>query len=190
MRYQSYHVIGLQRTGTNWLNELIKVNFHVEPALDTFWKHLTPMGTKHRVQHTDYFKHWGCTKQELYLKDHIFYIATSKEWDLFVESINRNAEDIGKTHNGIKTKDTEGTKVVYESWCNWRNQQIGKDNFYWCDYLDWLHNWEEHLIIIQYQTGWKRRNNHFVPVEYSVPRNEHFDINNYIMESKKYGTTN
>jgi len=187
--YKSYHVIGLQRTGTNWLNELIKLNFYVEPALDTFWKHLTPMGTKHRAQHRGYFDPWGCTKQDLYLKDHIFYIATSKEWDLFVESINRNAEDFGKTHNRVTRAKPDATRLVYDAWCNWRNHQIGKDNFYWCDYLHWLNNWEEELKIIQYQTGWKRRNNHFFFFFYKVPRNKNFDINNYIMESKYHGKT-
>jgi hypothetical protein len=188
--YKSYHVIGFQRTGTNWLNELIKLNFHIEPATDTFWKHLTPAGTKRQAQNRGYFDPWGCTVQDLYLKDHTFYIATSKEWPLLLKSINRNAEDIGKTHAWItRRKDTENTKRVYDAWCNWRNQQIGKDNFYWCDYLDWLNNWQDHLKTIQYQTGWKRKYNHFLPVQHSVPRNENFDINNYIMESEDHGQT-
>lgn len=189
--YRSYHVIGLQRSGTNWLNELIKINFYVEPATDTFWKHLTPAGTKRTAQYKGYFDPWGCTVQDLYLKDHIFYIATSKEWDLWQVSINRNGEDINKTHSWITRKgDTAGTKRVYDIWCHWRNKQIDKDNFYWCDYLDWLHNWEEHLKNIQDQTGWKRRNNHFVPVEYAVPRNKKFNINNYIMKENSNGEDN
>jgi hypothetical protein len=179
--YKKYHVIGLQRTGTNWLNKLIQHNFEVEPALDTFWKHLTPAGTKWQHQHR--LDPWGCTVQELYLKDDIYYIATSKNWELFCDSIRRNAEDFPKTHNLVRRKDIKGTRQVYDMWMTWAAQKIGEPNFYWHDYLDWLQNWEVYFEYLEKKNNWKRKHKKFENVTH-VPRSPNFDINNYIMKDQ------
>lgn len=187
--YKKFHVIGLQRTGTNWLNQLILNNFHVEQATptDTFWKHLTPAGTKWIFQRN--LRPWPCTKDDLHIKDDIFYIATSKEWDIFQESINRNAEDLPQSHNKIGTNDPRGTLRVYNMWFEWAKDQEEKPNFFWKDYMDWLHNWEYHFARIEKITGWKRKNKPFLNVDY-VPQSEDFDISNYIMKDSVDGKSN
>lgn len=185
--YKKFHVIGLQRTGTNWLNQLILHNFDVEPALDTFWKHLTPAGTKWQYQHK--IDPWGSVESELYLKDDIFYIATSKEWDLFCASINRNAEDFPRSHKYVKRNDPKGTRKVYDMWFEWAEDQKEKPNFFWRDYMDWLHNWEAYFEYLEKRTGWKRKNKQFFNVT-NVPQSKKFDINNYIMKDSVYGKNN
>lgn len=189
MRYEYYQVIGLQRTGTNWLNELIKLNFDVQPVDRGFWKHLTPLGTKHHASRR--FKHWKHQAEELVLTKSVFYIATSKEWGMFVESLNRNAEDFGKTHNGVRPNhDVEGTKKVYEAWHNWKAKQMHKPNFYYHDYMDWLRYTENYLEDIHMRTNWTRRHRTWQPVRKAVYGSKDFDINNYIMKENTNGEDN
>lgn len=178
--FEEYHVIGLQRTGTNWINELIKLNFEVSPTNYSFWKHLTPIGTRPINGH---YLHWKISTKDLILKDNVFYIATSKEFNLWQKSLRRNAEDFSITHKGVVEYNQKSTKIIYDSWHSWKNEQIVKPNFFYKDYMDWLENWELHLNEIHIKTGWKKRHEKFVNTKNPVPRSPQFNIDNYIMRN-------
>ena len=179
--YSNYKVIGLQRTGTNWLNELIKHNFKIdqEDEKTTFWKHLTPIGTKELAKSRS--KNgllMGTVKiEDLYLNNTTLYIATSKEYNLWMQSLKRNAEDFYLTHNDSSIK-------VYNSWHEWKNSQQNKENFIYYDYIDWLDNWKDYLEEIHIKTRWVKKYGTFKNVETLIPRNKNFNISNYVKRGK------
>lgn len=177
--YKKYHVIGLQRTGTNWLNELIQYNFYVEPTQADFWKHLTTLGVKSR---RNYWRQWNVMEKDLFLKDDTFYIATSKDWELWCESLRKNAEDFSKSHRGVIYKNPNGTRDVYNAWHDWKNKQLSCDNFVYHNYLDWFKNWQTYLEDIHKATGWKKKHSFYKDVPYDIPRSKNFDRMKYIME--------
>lgn len=180
--YNNYKVIGLQRTGTNWLNELIKHNFKIEPEVEktTFWKHLTPIGTKElaKARSKNGFLMGMVNVEDLYLNDTTLYIATSKEYNIWVQSLKRNAEDFYLTHS-----DPSTTKV-YNSWHEWKNSQQNKQNFIYHDYIDWLNNWKDYLEEIHIKTKWMKKHDTFRNTETPIPRNKNFNISNYAMRGK------
>ncbi len=174
MLYNKFKVVGLQRTGTNWLNELIKENFVVEPDVGTFWKHMTPLGVNQMTFKK--FQH-GRTISNMDLKnfildDNTFYIATSKDYNIWLESLERNPEDFYITHS------TKSTKDVYNAWYNWKKHQLYKKNFIYHNYVQWLNNWEDYLEDIHNITKWKKKHRYYVNVN-NVPRSSNFNLNNY-----------
>ena len=178
--FKQYQVIGLQRTGTNWINELIKLNFKVKPIHNSFWKHLTPLGIKYRRGH---FLHWKTSVDDLVLKDDVFYIATSKEFNLWKQSLKRNAEDFTITHKGVIRNNPQSTQRIYDAWHNWKNEQIENPNFFYKDYMDWLHNWESYLNEIHIKTGWEKTHNQFINITKPAFRSPDFKIENYIIRN-------
>lgn len=169
--YTSYQVIGLQRSGTNWVNQLIKANFKVKEKR-SFWKHLTTLGVKgHRKER---YSKYGLRLEP---ENSTYFIVLSKDFVTWSESIERNSEDFFNSHD-FRTE--EPLKEVYDAWFKWINLQSDKDNFYHIDYLDWLENWEQKLSEIQSITGWKKRglSRKFVNVK-KVPRSPKFEVQNY-----------
>jgi len=157
-------VIGLQRTGTNWINELIKKNFVVQPE-KSFWKHLTPLGVKNKASIKNF-------STNLTLNEQTLYIATSKDFDTWSKSLDRKIVDFNKTHK------TSNRKEVYQAWMEWKKSVIDKPNFYYHDYMHWLYNWQDILQEIYLITGWKKTFKFFRNVN-NVPVNKNFNKDNY-----------
>ena len=170
MSYQYFNTIGLQRSGTNWLAELILNNFDVERK-KTFWKHLTPLGCKITKKTKSNYFH----KDSLILRNDVFFIATFKEFNSWSQSLDRSIVDFNRTHNTISTNPR---REVFDSWINWSAQQKHLKNFYCKNYLDWLDNWQNHLDEIKKITGWKMKHSQWKDVG-NVPRSPNFDIKNY-----------
>jgi hypothetical protein len=157
MTYNKFKSIGLQRTGTNWLNQLVFDNFEVGRA-GGFWKHLTPLGVvkENPYMHEQYYA------DNLTINDDCFYIVTYKDFDTWVESLKRKPADFYKTHN---TKTDLPEQEVYNIWIEWANSHSNKENFYCKNYIDWLQNWKDYLIEIQQITGWQRKSSNWVEPE-------------------------
>jgi len=181
MKYEYYKVIGLQRSGTNWINELIKHNFYVEPIPKyPMYKHLTPLGVQ-----PGKLKELlpGATDlKNLELRDDMFFIGTQKPFELWKKSIKRKSVDFYRSHNYDKNPFTE----VWNSWDVWKNTKVHKKNFYFQPYLKWLDNWPEYLEDIQTITGWQRKHAEFQNVRaHDVPLSgRHFRIERYKKGSK------
>lgn len=169
--YDSYQVIGLQRTGTNWINELIKLNFKA-PERKVFWKHLTFLGIKE--ERIPRYAKYGLN---LKTREKTFFIVTSKPFELWQKSIERNPEDFFNSHD-FQSEDP--INEVYMLWSEWQRKHLNEHNFYYKDYLEWFDHWELLLAEIQDITGWEKRykNKGFVNVE-KVPRSPNFQIENY-----------
>lgn len=177
MIYKNYQVIGLQRTGTNWLNDLVKHNFEVEPVSKGFWKHLTPLGGRPRTKR---YLHWKHKAEDLILEDNVFYVATSKDWDTWLDSLNRNAQDFSITHAGVFRNNIPSTKKVYEAWHDWRIQNQDMPNFFYRDYLDWLNNWKEYFDKIHVITKWKKKHKTFEDITWKVENSRNYDPERYV----------
>lgn len=167
-RYENYQSIGMHRSGTNWLNKLISINFEVEKVdvSESFWKHLTPLGVKEKPFHWDQRKQ-HVNVESLILKDSIFYIASYKDYDTWIESIKNKSFDF-HIHD---TKTNFPEKEVYDSWLNWAKSQLHKENFYMKKYTDWLKNWKSYLSEIKQITNWQIRQPEWVETEH-VPLSE------------------
>jgi hypothetical protein len=157
--YNNYHVIGLQRTGTNWINDLIHHNFEVEPVQTGFWKHLTPLGATPRRK-PEYLK-WKWKSEDLVLNSNTLYIATSKRKSVWEKSLKKNSEDFSFTHR--KSSDE-----VYEAWHKWKDSQKHKENFLFYYYDEWYNNWETYLEEIYLITKWKKKHNNFKDITWKV----------------------
>lgn len=164
MKYSKFKVLGLQRTGTNWINELIKNNFSVEEE-QGFWKHLTPLGVKKNAP----LRHF---KSYFDIKDDTFYILVSKPKKMWKISIERNCVDFYKTHK------VSNLDEVYNSWISWKNDVVINKNFYYNDYNFWLDNWEDYLKEISNLTGWQFKNYNVLNTT-KVPMSPNFNISNY-----------
>lgn len=170
--YRGFKVVGLQRTGTNWISELIKKNFVIEEYDYGFWKHLTPLGTKENAN----LAHYSGKIEDLVLDETIFYIATSKTYKLWLQSLARSRQDFDVTHS------TSNTELIYDSWFLWKDKVINKRNFYYHDYIEWLNKWEQKLEEIEQITGWQKRYNAFYNVTGIVNYSPNFNIENYADE--------
>ena len=160
MKYEHYHVIGLQRMGTNWLHALIKKNFKVTRN-QTFWKHLTPLGQN---EDEDYENIYGPEGSNLTLDNNTFYIATCKDYDTWVTSLKKRKVDFWRSHNFPNPEDKKYHEI-YNPWVAWKDSNTNKENFYYKDYTDWNKNWKTHLAEIQTITGWKTYFDDFVSVD-------------------------
>jgi hypothetical protein len=169
MNYKYFKVIGLQRTGTNWLREIITSNFNDLEVPETFWKHLTPLGVKEGKVTRRYDSYY----LDLKLRDDTFYIATMKDFDLWIKSLDRKPIDTYKTH--MYNNDI---KEVFDSWNNWRDTQLSMKNFYFKNYTDWLKNWKIYFEEIESITGWKRKHSEIIEPT-SVPRSTDFALERY-----------
>lgn len=167
--FVKFKIIGLQRTGTNWLNELIKENFIVEEDDGNFWKHLTPFGTKANAR----LLHYKGSPSDLILQSDTFYIATSKDYDLWLKSLTRNCEDFYVTHTSTNKK------FIYDSWHKWIKENSNKKNLFYRNYMNWLTDWETSFEEIEQITGWERRHDAFKNVS-KVPQSPNFKLENYI----------
>jgi len=176
--YVSYQVLGLQRTGTNWLKELIQHNFYIKPVNEGFWKHLTPLGGKE--SYSKRFNQWKYKPQDLILENNILYIATSKELNLWLNSLRKNAEDFYLAQNETLRNNTDSAVKVYNAWHNWKKQQLSKTNFIYHDYIDWMNKWETYLLDIENKTGWKRKHKTFKDITWNVYGSKDFDKSKYI----------
>lgn len=170
--YKGFYVIGIQRSGTTWLTDLISNNFDTQ-YIQSFWKHRTPLG----VQDSLYCKK-KVYENDLILDNNVFYIAVQKDYNTWLESIKRKKVDFRHTH--ITTQKDKFLEV-YNSWDNWKNDQLQQENFYFKTYLDWLKDWETYLQEIEQLTGWKRKNATFKNVS-NVSQSEDFDITRYIKD--------
>jgi hypothetical protein len=177
MKYNQFKAIGLQRTGTNWLNQLVFDNFEVDRA-SHFWKHLTPLGVK---QDDPIYNHAQYDSKHLTIHDDCLYIVTYKDFDVWRESIKRKPVDFHKTHN---TKTESPLEEVYNVWMDWANSQSHKENFYMKNYVDWLQNWKTYLLEVQEIAGWERKSDNWLEpkiVHVSGPASR-FDKSRYIKE--------
>lgn len=177
--YNLYAVIGLQRTGTNWINELVRHNLDIKSdnkhGSRYCWKHWTPLG----LRETCHYKKYA---NPIFLHmDNCFYIATSKPFDMWVKSLERwTKSDFNYSHQiptGCVTPDQQ-YKAVYEAWHEWKDLQKGRPNFYFKTYLDWLDNWKEYLDEISHIGQFKKRVSSFQNVK-RVPMNSEFNIRRY-----------
>ena len=173
MKYNNYFVVGLQRTGTNWLNHLIRDNFKIEAIPRDFknpkyfWKHRTELPIQPKSQ--------AC-KKPFVLSPDVFYIATSKDFPLWKISIDRKCVDVYRTH---KTTNPKDLREIHDSWQVIKNKHLHEENFYYHNYIDWLNNWEKYLAEIAEITKWERKHSNFVNVTKNIEVNRNFDINNY-----------
>ena len=156
--YENYHVIGLQRTGTNWLHALIKENFNVKRR-QNFWKHLTPLGQK-----SDYNNLHGPEHSNLILHEKIFYIVTDKNLEQWKKSISKRKVDFFVSHN-FPDEENKNVEDIFYAWQKWKIENIDKNNFYYKNYNDWNNNWKEYLNEIKEITNWKTNHKNFVAVE-------------------------
>lgn len=183
--YDYAFCMGLQRTGTNWISTLIHENFETIVASNIFWKHLTPFGVKqpyHGFLHPlppnsppekKFFMYDTIT-----LPRNVFFLLTSKDFDLWVESIDRKAADVYMTHNGIHGRND--LDKLHKVWFQMKDEILTRfpDNAYYQRYEDWYTNWETYLAEIEQMTGWKRKHDTFVnPKE--VHMSPDFNPDNY-----------
>jgi hypothetical protein len=157
--FENYHVIGLQRTGTNWLHALIKENFAVKRK-QTFWKHLTPLGQAEEDK--DYGNLYGPAGSDLFLDPKVFYVVTDKEFGKWIESLKKRRVDFWVSHNFYKEEKTY--EEVYDSWQDWKEKNLEQKNFFYKPYEEWNKNWKMYLNEIQKITKWKRKHSEFVGV--------------------------
>ena len=183
-KYIAAKVMGLQRTGTNWISSLIKLNFNVPELERLFWKHKTiPYPTKYpyfNLLHgldikkddiSPVFKY----SQVAHAAD-VFYILVSKDYDLWMESIDRNAVDVYMTHQGINGR--HDLKKLHDAWMATKDALSEKDNVYYRRYEDWYVNWKEYLEEIEQLTGWERKHDEFLDTK-DVSMSPNFDRDNY-----------
>jgi hypothetical protein len=156
VKYKHYHVIGLQRTGTNWLHATVKENFVVERK-QTFWKHLTPKG-----QNPNYHNVHGPAGSLLCLDPDVFYIATCKDFDTWCQSINKRRVDFWVSH--IFPNEEKHFEDIYYPWIKWKNANLHKENFYYKDYKDWNSNWQQYFDEIKEITGWYKKHDNYITV--------------------------
>ena len=168
MNYKYFKVIGLQRSGTNWISEIITTNFSDVRPSNTFWKHLTPLGVKKSK-----LSRRADTVRTLEFRDDTFYIATMKDFELWKKSIDRKPIDFYTTHNY-----NENIKEVHDSWIHMRNDNLHKENFFYKNYLDWLKNWKSYCLEIEHMTGWKRKHKGFKEPT-TVSKSTDFNIEKY-----------
>lgn len=184
MNIENFHVVGLQRTGTNWIKTLILKNFYVCHN-DTFWKHLTNLNVKSSFlrlnKENGQLDLLNKNYWSLSVKNNVFYISTSKEYNLWLTSLKRNPMDFYISHD-TKTSNTE--LEVYNEWNKWKNIQINNKNFYHKDYVDWLNNWKIYFEEIEHLNKWKRKFSKFKNIEkneITYPMST-FDVKNYLYE--------
>jgi len=121
MNYKKFKVVGLQRSGTNWIAALISKNFVVQEDLTTtFWKHLTPMGVKNTQECSEPFYQL----ENFVIRPDTFYVATKKNFQLWTESIKRKPMDTHRTHIGSLDQ-------IHDSWCGWAKDQSSQENFFY-----------------------------------------------------------
>jgi hypothetical protein len=158
LKFEYYHVIGLQRTGTNWLHSLVKKNFKVKRK-QNFWKHLSPIG-----QNENYHNVHGPAGSDLTLDPNVFYIVTNKDFGKWIESIKKRRVDFWTSHN-FPDKENKTFEDVYYPWQEWKNSNLNKENFFYRDYEDWNSNWKKHFETIAKLTGWEKLQEDFVSEE-------------------------
>jgi hypothetical protein len=183
MRYEYFKVIGLQRSGTNWINQLILHNFYVNSIPKyPMYKHLTPLGIKRGA--LSEARQGATDLKNLKLRDDMFFIGTQKPFNVWRKSIGRNSRDFYSSHN-FKDRKT-AHREVWDSWDQWKNSKLHKQNFYFKPYLSWLDNWPVYLAEIEQLTGWKRKHNEFQNVRPAdVPKSgKNFRIERYKKGSK------
>lgn len=187
--YKKRHVLGLQRSGTNFLDALISENF--ECTVDKkprFWKHLTPYGVKEEFLQIiqDPQRDKIMMDPNLYNSNHltnlrndVFYVCISKDYNTWIQSIKRMSAEFYKSHNLQTVSNPE--RDIYNTWHEWLNACIDKrDNIYYNTYKNYLVNTENCLREIQQKTNWKLKNSTYVTsIDYTVAKNKHFDISNY-----------
>jgi hypothetical protein len=165
--YENYQSLGMERSGTNWLNQLILINFEVNSIKEnkSFWKHLTPLGVKENLFKNNNKSYINI--ESLILKDSTFYIGSYKEYDTWIKSIKNKSYHI-HVHN---TKTNFPEKEIYNSWLNWAKSQLHKENFYMKKYTDWLKNWKSYLSEIKQITNWQIKEPEWVETKH-VPLSE------------------
>ena len=191
--YHSFKVLGLQRSGTNWLKNLISHNFLINPYPDKiYWKHLTPLGVHNDCKRKNSYlcrnfnTLFNTQHLNLNLEDGtIFYIAVQKKIDLWCKSIHRKPVDFRYTHRCTDLSDqrrlgAKSLEEVWNSWDNWKNISLQKSNFFFKDYLCWLEDWQVLLAQIHELTGWDKRFEQWYNVK-NIRHSESFDLNNYIL---------
>lgn len=199
--FTNYHVVGLQRSGTNWIHRLMEHNFPDIPCYSNqaHWKHLTPLGINPdwvENRHGKEQKAFGYFPdafdlQNLELENQsILFIGTHKTLDVWKASIRRRKVDFIQTHNhpdkgAAKHLMEASLNCVWNSWESWRQDSMSKPNFYYRDYQDWFENWNIYLRDIQNITGWKPSTAKWENVDkHTVPFSKHFNPNFYVKGDK------
>jgi len=157
VKYKHYHVIGLQRTGTNWLHATVKENFEVTRK-QTFWKHLTPLG-----QNPNYHNIHGPLGSLLELDPDVFYIVTCKNFDAWCQSIKKRRVDFWISHN-FPNSEEKKIEDIYYAWVKWKNNNINKKNFFYKNYEDWNKNWKTYFSEIEKITGWQKKYDNYITI--------------------------
>jgi len=180
--YEHFIIVGLQRTGTNWIHSNLVQNFgnRYGNQKHDHWKHLTPLGGNR--------EHWPNRTEmlldRLKLRDNLFYVATQKPFDMWLKSLDRFSANYWETHgHGEASPRNGGGKraqiKVWNAWEEWKNQQLGKPNFYYHTYTDWLENWQTYFEEIKEITGWEQKTEEWENVP-RVSNSPNFDITRYI----------
>ena len=175
MKYEFFIVLGLQRTGTNWVKSIIDTNLSGKNGERVFnhWKHLTPLG----VQEKKYIPE-TMDPDRLNLRDDVLYVATQKPLEMWRTSVTKFPANYNNTHKYTKERPREFQEEIWNSWDQWKNEQMHRPNFYFKEYIDWLYNWETYLAEIQDMTGWERIQDKWTNVE-RVNMSPDFDITRY-----------
>jgi len=200
-KYGHFTVLGLQRSGTNWIEGLIKENFEVSSVRKwpdwAHWKHLTPLGvnpdfydpdgkpTPDRKIAVDHPQMFDLRHLDLW-HEGVLHIGVQKKFSVWCDSINRNPVDFRQSHNHPDPEAAskllpEALYVVYKEWDTWKSNHVNrKHNFIFKTYDQWLDNWPEILSEIHEKTGWERSNKTWVNVNpKSVFLSGNFDIKMY-----------
>lgn len=184
MSYEFFIITGLQRTGTNWVQSLLVSNFHSRIGNKYYdhWKHLTPLGGHPQKWRSE------MDLSRLTLREDVLYVATSKPFEMWCDSVNRFGANYYITHNhsqdvSVENPETTGIaqKEIWEAWESWKQDQIGKPNFYYHTYVDWLKNWQTYIQEVQDIAGWKRRTDEWINPS-RVSNSPNFDITRYIKD--------
>ena len=171
--YDYFLTIGLQRTGTKWLSELIKSNFKTFEA-EYVWKHLTPLGVyPDEYRENPHIFKWS--RMEEAVRDY-FIVAVYKDYDQWYTSLLKNNDpsvrdpysnvDFFDTHNTDNTLPYDArVSMVYTSWMKWVDTIKDQDNVYLTSYNNWLNDPEYHLEAVYEKSGFSKLYKDWIAVD-------------------------
>lgn len=163
MNYKKVKVIGLQRSGTNWLTQLIKINLNIEVYenhIIPFFKHAFP--SEHQLK-------LYITKEQITTEMPIKYIALHPE-ELFImvykplskwiASIKKNKVDLPSKHPEIYKNDILDEEAARDLWKYYMQmwEKIKLPNFHIILYDEVLTDYIEFLKFLETKFNIKKNN--------------------------------
>lgn len=146
MLYRKVKILGLQRSGTNYLQALIKKNFNCEvfeDPLDPFFKHAFPIESvinitpvKNPNPRKTYIKVTNIPEQTVKSKKNILFILIHKELEKWIVSIQNYPADLELKHNNLFDYGSlivdKAKKFYHRYHYSW--MQIDQENLWFIDY--------------------------------------------------------